>query len=351
MITIFTPSFADASDTNAQNLTVKEIVSRLPSEKYRVTMLHEGLPDSRIANRPNTRLLPCSQHGTTVRILWQLFRETPDVYFYPREGPLDAAFIYLRRTLRLKTALVTHVVSGGLGGTPCRKTLVRNIREADAAFTNSNYLAELVRKRVGINAGTIHNGVDRRFFSPDKDKHLTGQVLRVLFAGSFRSYKRADIVVRYAARWPPVQFRLAGSGEDESKCRNLVRELACKNVEFLGHLSLGQLGEEMRQADIFLFPSILEGHPQVLGQAAACGLPAVAMNVYRPDYVINGVTGFLAESDDELAQKLDLLIANGELRKSMSVAAAIHSQQFDWNVTAERWQQVFEDVVARRRQN
>jgi len=31
MITVFTPSFADEANTNAQNLTAKEIVNRLPT--------------------------------------------------------------------------------------------------------------------------------------------------------------------------------------------------------------------------------------------------------------------------------------------------------------------------------
>jgi glycosyltransferase involved in cell wall biosynthesis len=352
MITIFTPSFADEFDTNAQNLTVKEIVARMPPQKFQVIMLREGRPDSRIAGRPNTLLIRCGRHGTTARILYQILRRVPDIYFYPREGPLDAAFIYLRRKLRLKTAIVTHVVSGGLDSAPCRQSLARNIREAKAVFANCNYLAELVRKRLHVEARTIHNGIDRRYFFPDINRrHSSPQVLRVLFAGSFRLYKRADLVVQQAARWPQVQFLLAGAGEDEPRCRSLARELNCANVEFLGHLSLQQLGEEMRQSDVFLFPSILEGHPQVLGQAAACGLPVVAMDAYRPDYVVNGVTGFLAASDDELIQKLDLLLDSSELRQSMSHAAAIHALTFDWDKAAKDWERVFEEVVATRHGN
>ncbi len=101
-------------------------------------------------------------------------------------------------------------------------------------------------------------------------------------------------MVRQAARWPQVRFRMAGVGEEEQTCRNLAAELKCANLEFLGHLPQARLGDEMRRADIFFFPSILEGHPQVLGQAAACALPTIAMQNYRPDYVVNGTTGFLA---------------------------------------------------------
>src|SRR5215831_12499217 len=99
MITIFTPSFADEVDSNAQNLTAKEIVSRLPSGEFRVVMCCEGKPDDRIARRHNTHLVHFRKHGNTMRALWHCMQEQPDVYFFPREGPLDAAFIYLRRKL------------------------------------------------------------------------------------------------------------------------------------------------------------------------------------------------------------------------------------------------------------
>src|SRR5437879_4842548 len=132
MITIFTPSFADEADTNAQNLTVKEIVARLPFDKFRVVMLFENEPDPRIAGRPNTELLRWRRRGNTLRILMRCLRDTPDVYFFPREGPLDSAFLTLRRLFGLRTAVVTYVVSGGLYNPEAvRPGIVRNVREAD----------------------------------------------------------------------------------------------------------------------------------------------------------------------------------------------------------------------------
>jgi len=117
----------------------------------------------------------------------------------------------------------------------------------------------------------------------------------------------------------------------------------------LGHLSSARLGDEVRRADVFFFPSVVEGHPQVLGQAAACGLPAIAMKIYRPDYVVDGTTGFLVESDDELSQKLDLLIRQPELRRAMGAAAAAHARKFDWDLIATQWQEAFERTATLRR--
>lgn len=346
-ITVFTPSFADESDSNAQNLTVKEVVSRLSPDRFHVLMLHESEPDPRIASLRNVELIRWHRHGNTLRCLAQCLISHPDIYFFPREGPLDAAFIKLRRLLRLRTKMITYVVSGGLSNAPPRATLDRNVREADAVYGNCDYLSGLIRQRWDVDAGTVYDGIDRRYFFASPDRRFTrDQELVVLFAGSLRRYKRADIFIRNAARWPKVQFRIAGIGEEESGCRKLADELHCRNVQFLGHLSSLRLGEEMRRADIFLFPSVIEGHPQVLGQAAACGLPVVAMNLYRPDFVLHQKSGFLASSDDELSRYLDKLLQDAELRRSFSAAAASHSRGFDWDEVTRCWEQAFEKVVA-----
>ena len=348
MITIFTPSFADAANTNAQNLTVKEIVARLPPERFRVRMLVEGVPDERIAGRPNTELLRWRGRGNTARLLAKCLLNNPDVYFFPREGPLDSAILWSRYALRWKTALVTYVVATQEDG-PSSDILEKYIRAGDAVVGNSEYCSETIRQRYGVTAATIHSGINRELFYPPTGTKDASSGLAVLYAGSFQARKRPHLVIREAARWPEARFRLAGRGEEEEACRALAGELGVRNVEFLGHLSQSELAEEMRRADVFLFPSAIEGHPQVLGQAAACGLPCVAMEVYRPDYVVNAVSGFLVRSEAELSEKLALLMTGTELRRTMSAAATEHSRKFDWDQVAERWSLLFEDVTARRR--
>jgi len=351
-ITIFTPSFADEENTNAQNLTVKEIVARLPPEQFRVIMISEGKPDTRIAVRKNTKLLPYYGHGNTAQLLLRSLACRPDIYFYPRFGLLDQVVFALRKNLRLRTAVVAHIVS--VMANAAEKSLVaRSIVEGDAVFANSDYVAETVRQRFGVRAGTIYNGIDRRFFFPGVEPASTSNTrpLTLLYAGSFRPGKRVELVIEQAARLPNVQFRLAGRGETEERCRDLCRTYKCRNVSFLGHLPLAQLGEEMRRAHVFIFPSILEGHPQVLGQAAACGLPAIAMNLYHPEYVLHGETGFLAESDTEIAQYLDVLLRDSAMRRCMAPAAVRHSQKFDWDRVTGQWMGVFQGVVAQRQRH
>lgn len=348
-ITIFTPSFADEDNTNAQNLTVKEIVARLPEDRFHVSMICQGRPDPRIATRKNTKLLPYYRRGNAARLLLHCLYSSPEVYFFPRCGPLDRTFFDLRKGLRLRTKVVTYIVttmteaaSAGLMG--------RSVKEGDRVCANSEFVSGTVREHFGLQPPVVFDGVDRRSFFSRKDQRQP-RPLVVLYAGSFRSYKRVDKVIEQAARWPSVQFRLAGKGETEAECRAQSGRSEWNNVTFLGHLSPKDLGEEMRRADVFLFPSILEGHPQVLLQAAACGLPVVAMESYRPEFVRDGVTGFLARSDEELAARLDLLLADASLRENMSARAVKHAADFDLDRIADQWARIFEEVARGKRQS
>jgi glycosyltransferase involved in cell wall biosynthesis len=342
-ITIFTPSFADGTDTNAQNLTVKELVARLPPERFHVTMSVELPPDPRIATRPNTRLIPYTRKGNALRLLRHCLFAKPDIYFFPRCGPLDRGFFDLRRRLRIKTVLVSYVVMMMNDKTRDR-LLERSVEEADVVCSNSRFVAQSIHREFGRESVIMHDGVDTRFYFPPASQR-TGGVVKVLYAGSFSPRKRPELVIEQARRWPHVEFRLAGKGSMEDHCRRLCQQLGCGNVCFLGHLSSAQLGEEMRQADVFLFPSVIEGHPQVLIQAAACGLPIVAMDTYQPDCVLDGRSGFLASTDEELATRLALLLTNPDLRTSMSATAVIHSRNFNWDRIAEEWANLFRQVV------
>jgi glycosyltransferase involved in cell wall biosynthesis len=351
MITVFTPSFADDGNTNAQNLTVKEVVARMDPSRFRVIMLGDGVADARISGRPNTEILRWGRHGNTTRILFRLLARLPDVYFFPREGPLDRAFLAIRAKLNLKSALVTYVVSGGLGEKSDRPILMRQIRECDVVASNSVFMSQTVEGLGGANVQTVYDGIDQRcYYPPDQPRAERARPV-VLFAGSFRPYKRADLVIREAGRHSNADFRLAGTGEEEAACRRLAAVSGASNVTFLGHLNSAQLGAEMRAADIFLFPSELEGHPQVLGQAAACGLPCVARTSYRPDYVVDEVTGLLRDSEEQLGEALKRLLDDAMLRKRMSSAAIQHAARFEWSTITLQWQEIMERAVVKRNQS
>jgi glycosyltransferase involved in cell wall biosynthesis len=290
--------------------------------------------------------VPWTKRGNTLRLLRHCLFPPPDIYFFPRTGPLDRTFFELRKRMGLRTAVITYIVMAMREMTG-RGLIGRSVMEGDMVFGNSKHVVETIHQMFGVEARPIYDGIDRRYYFPSPER-TPNVALVVLYAGSLQPRKRVELVIREAARLPGLQFRIAGKGEMERDCHDLAQQLGCGNVSFLGQLSSEGLGDEMRKADIFLFPSILEGNPQVLLQASACGLPCIAMDLYHSDYVVNGKTGFLVETDSDLAQRLDLLAGDGVLRRSLGNAAVRHASQFDWDDIAQQWAAVFEEAVAKR---
>jgi glycosyltransferase involved in cell wall biosynthesis len=349
LIRIFTPSVADEANTNAQNLTVKEVVARLDPELFHVTMISQADPDPRIAQRKNTVLLPYYEHGNALRLLLHTLAARPDIYFFPRFGPLDRGFLLARKYFSPNTSVIAYVVMM-MNDETGKGVVGKVIRGAHRVYANSAFVAETVHAKFGIEPESVYDGADRRFFFPQPAKKFASDRKVVLYAGSFQERKRVEVIVEQASRRPDVEFRLAGKGATEAGCRSLAAQLGCANVIFLGHVTPAELGQQMREADVFLFPSILEGHPQVLIQATACGLPNVAMSLYRPDAIVHGQTGLLADNDQQLAANLDALLDCPGLRQKMSAAAIDHSQRFDWKRIALRWADIFRETVRQREQ-
>src|SRR5438270_12250308 len=70
-VRVLVDSFADKDLPNAQMSNAREIISRLDPARFRVSVFVCGEPDTSIAQRPNTRLIPLPSHRQTPRI----FRE------------------------------------------------------------------------------------------------------------------------------------------------------------------------------------------------------------------------------------------------------------------------------------
>ena len=74
-------------------------------------------------------------------------------------------------------------------------------------------------------------------------------------------------------------------------------------------------------------------------------LPCVASRFLYKDVIINGKTGFLADSQDDFYKHLCTLIENEKLRKEMGEAAYKHvKENFDIRKHIGKWKQAFTSV-------
>jgi glycosyltransferase involved in cell wall biosynthesis len=339
-------SFADADLPNAQMSNAREIVSRLDSERFHVTMFHVAPADDRIAMRPNTTLIRLGARRQTIGILKEFVAGAHNLLFYVKPSP--AAKWYLRLRDLVDSARIT------VGTIESRSDLHREptispqavriweqtVLRCDCLFSNAHAVQKSLESEYGLPSDVVPTGVDTQFFSPAQcNKRNTRP--RVLFVGSLRPFKRPQLLLD-AARWfPEADFVLVGDGAMAGELRDRVKREALFNVHLPGSLTPREVRDEYRLADIFLFPSRWEGSPKVIVEAAASGLPVIACNDYEPEGVVNGVTGFTVASDDELFARLGELLRNPALRACFGNAGRKHALRFDWAVITRRWEEIF----------
>jgi glycosyltransferase involved in cell wall biosynthesis len=77
-------------------------------------------------------------------------------------------------------------------------------------------------------------------------------------------------------------------------------------------------------------------------------MACAARSSYSPDYVVDGITGLLASSDDQLSEALSRLICDPEMTAQMSAAAIRHAEKFDWDGITKQWEELLERAVLNR---
>jgi glycosyltransferase involved in cell wall biosynthesis len=104
--------------------------------------------------------------------------------------------------------------------------------------------------------------------------------------------------------------------------------------------------------DVFVCPSRYETFSMSGLEAAACGLPMLVVRTNGlEDFVEHGVNGFFVEPNAEsLREHLARVVADPQLRCSMSRAAVKTAERFDWNAIARETRDVLESIARERAQ-
>jgi glycosyltransferase involved in cell wall biosynthesis len=136
-----------------------------------------------------------------------------------------------------------------------------------------------------------------------KKLHLPSIAPIILHAGRLDADKGVDKVIRAAA--PAIlkseaHLLVVGDGSQKSRLLHLCRELDVeKKVHFTGFIHPSTMPEVYNLADIFVTASEIETQGIVLLEAAASGLPIVAVNATCISEIVHDhVNGFLIKPND-----------------------------------------------------
>ena len=202
------------------------------------------------------------------------------------------------------------------------------------------------------NIHVIPAGVNLKTFQPvDRDAARAELGIKeervILYVGRIEPLKGIDILLRAV---PMLEYGqglrvlVVGGNPDNDveldRLKSLTVELGIGDlVTFTGSVPQSVLPTYYSAADVFVLPSHSESFGLAPLEAMACGTPVVVSRVGgMKTFVNSGENGYLVpwRCPESFAQRLDVLLANPDLREAMGQAARKKALSMGWNSVADR---------------
>jgi D-inositol-3-phosphate glycosyltransferase len=204
-------------------------------------------------------------------------------------------------------------------------------------------------------------GVDTEMFRPLDSREarvslgLDPDVPVLLFIGRIEPLKGIDVLIRASAQLDG-RFQLLVVGGDEKdamrihELHTLAEEMGILGkVVFADAVPHEELPRYYNAASICVVPSYYESFGLVALEAMACGVPVIASRVGGlKETVRDGQTGYLVpwRCPEPFAERLDLLLTNEPLRRSLGEEAREVAQRYRWPVIAAQVEDIYHELVS-----
>lgn len=223
------------------------------------------------------------------------------------------------RRLSARFRLLHHLLVPRLLKWTCRdSSAVFCLNQAEADYLTANGWSEAER------VYRVSNGVEPGCFMSRRHRRIAR---RLLFIGQWLPLKGvrylADAFTSLAAQHD-LELACIGTGASEDQVRAAFPADLRSRVVVRPHVDRAELQEQLRQADVFVFPSLSEGSSCALLEAMAAELPTIATPVGTARELLqDGRHGVLVPCADAgaLAVSVTGLIENVQERTRLGTAA------------------------------
>lgn len=218
---------------------------------------------------------------------------------------------------------------------------------SDAA---THYVRDFTNEPIHI----VPNGIDLERFTVPKPSKKSDKK-SILYLGRLEKRKGIDYLMEayrlLREDHDDVELLIAGNGVKRRSLERLVDEYEIPDVTFLGFIPEEDKPRLMASADLYVSPALYgESFGIVLLEAMAVDTPVVAGNNAGYASVMTG-RGRLSlvnpKSEQDFAQRLELLLYDDEIRALWQAWAREHVQQFRFSNITDAYESVYKMALQR----
>ena len=211
---------------------------------------------------------------------------------------------------------------------------------ADLILVPSDFVRQAVLNHgaEAARVAIVPYGLDRRWFDQAADP-APGRVLFVGNVGIGKgSHYLAEATRSLQRRGVPCDVRVVGRYSQA-----VISRPAFRGPHYVGQVPRARVVDEFLRADVFVLPTLCEGMARVHLEAMACGVPVVT-TPNCGSVVRDGIDGFIVPIRDAkaLAEKIELLVTDRELRTRLGHNARERAKEFTWDRYGQRLFAAFE---------
>ncbi len=214
---------------------------------------------------------------------------------------------------------------------PIHKFMIKhNLKKADYILSTSNVMKVETQKYTNKDIQVTPFGVDINKFVPnkiEKEEIVIGTIKTLEEKYGVQYLVKAFKEIKERNKDFKLKLRIGGRGSQEAYLKELCKELYIEDdVTFLGFVGPQDIVKEFQNFDIAVFPSTLDSESFGVAavEAEACGTPIVVTDVGGlMESTKPNLTSLVAKkgSVEDLADKIDTLVKDKELRIKMGIAA------------------------------
>ncbi len=202
------------------------------------------------------------------------------------------------------------------------------------------------------NPSYVPNGVNVERFDVDTERRN-----EILYLGRLSPKKGVsdliDAFARISSEVPNTDLVIVGEGPKRDELMTKADQYGINDrVHFEGRVSDEEIPHYYRRAQLFVLPSLWEGHPLTLLEAWAAEVPVITSDVEGiGEFVDHEKTGYLVppESPGELADAIQYALSNQTESDTWAANAyELVEAEYSWEGVADRTNQIYQEITQNR---